>query len=59
MATGIPSRPNEGLNNFHPNIQAHLMVGHLLVSKIAMVMVSMITESELFGDYVWGDLLRQ
>jgi len=56
MATGIPSRPNEGLNNFHPE-HPGTPDGWTLASSydgdgdgIAD------NEFAIVGDYVWGDL---
>ena len=56
MATGIPSRPNEGLNNFHPD-HPGTEDGWTLASEhdgngdgIYDYRVGIV------GDYVWGDL---
>jgi hypothetical protein len=56
MATGIPSRPNEGLNNFHPD-HPGTQDGWTLASEhdgngdgVYDYRVGIV------GDYVWGDL---
>ena len=59
MATGIPSRPNEGLNNFHPD-HPGTEDGWTLTSEhdgnqdgIYDYRVGIV------GDYVWGDLYAE
>lgn len=56
MATGIPSRPNEGLNNFHPEHPGTLD-GWTIASQIDRDRDGVKDyRVGIVGDYVWGDL---
>ena len=56
MATGIPSRPNEGLNNFHPD-HPGTQDGWTLASEHDRNGDGKYDyEVGIVGDYVWGDL---
>ena len=56
MATGIPSRPNEGLNNFHPD-HPGTPDGWTLASEHDGNQDGVYDyRVGIVGDYVWGDL---
>ena len=56
MATGIPSRPNEGLNNFHPD-HPGTEDGWTLASEHDANQDGVYDyRVGIVGDYVWGDL---
>lgn len=56
MATGIPSRPNEGLNNFHPD-HPGTEDGWTLASEHDGNQDGIMDyRVGIVGDYVWGDL---
>ena len=56
MATGIPSRPNEGLNNFHPD-HPGTEDGWTLTSEHDGNQDGVYDyRVGIVGDYVWGDL---
>ena len=56
MATGIPSRPNEGLNNFHPD-HPGTQDGWTLASEHDSNQDGIYDyRVGIVGDYVWGDL---
>ncbi len=56
MATGIPSRPNEGLNNFHPD-HPGTEDGWTLASEHDGNQDGILDyRVGIVGDYVWGDL---
>ncbi len=56
MATGIPSRPNEGLSNFHPEHPGTADGWSLSSSYDADGDGIADNEFGIVGDYVWGDL---
>lgn len=56
MATGIPSRPNEGLNNFHPEHPGTPDGWSLASSYDGDNDGIADNEFAIVGDYVWGDL---
>jgi hypothetical protein len=56
MATGIPSRPNEGLSNFHPEHPGTPDGWSLASSYDGDNNGIADNEFAIVGDYVWGDL---
>ena len=56
MATGIPSRPNEGLSNFHPEHPGTPDGWSLASSYDGDEDGIADNEFAIVGDYVWGDL---
>ncbi|RJU82081.1 MAG: hypothetical protein DWB99_04985 [Candidatus Poseidoniales archaeon] len=56
MATGIPSRPNEGLSNFHPEHPGTPDGWSLASSYDGDNDGKADNEFAIVGDYVWGDL---
>lgn len=59
MATGIPSRPNEGLNNFHPE-HPGTPDGWTLASQVDRDGDGIEDyRVGIVGDYVWGDLYSE
>jgi len=59
MATGIPSRPNEGLSNFHPEHPGTPDGWSLASSYDGNEDGIADNEFAIVGDYVWGDLYAE
>lgn len=59
MATGIPSRPNEGLSNFHPEHPGTPDGWSLASSYDGDNDGIADNEFAIVGDYVWGDLYAE
>ncbi len=59
MATGIPSRPNEGLSNFHPEHPGTPDGWSLASSYDGDEDGIADNEFAIVGDYVWGDLYAE